>query len=467
MELRYSTILDALAALCVPAPKSDVIAIALQVDLKAKNITLTTASHKPDNVPTDHIYLIWQSLQTISDVYTQQRRKNHVQARAAAAAAYADADRTHYMQWTDGTRSPLMTKANRSLPEVQKPICDFNVALYRFSWKKFQHRFKKADYWKQFEGFCRQYADVPSVQSLHEVLDAIRKVYIIQEPSEVQMNRLSHLMAGLRQLFETVITELRQRFETVNPELEIRQTSNINKFLRFVKKVLYIHANAEILLRFAFSERLQPFLDPSMHFNLRQCSLKPFRSPCRMPPTPEAWERIIREALEAAPINNPCEDAIRALTRDLSDKWRTPRMTMFVHCELVLAVHFREEKKSQPNLLNPVQHIGVSKLSCQACNVFLEVFNSTAKPGDPRFVTRGCHGKSYFPWGFPMLNFNHQLRTFIRSEFIKQMATQFIRQLRNHSRSLSDSTTGSNPDDSVSSLVPTMIQITLAEAANI
>ena len=52
---------------------------------------------------------------------------------------------------------------------------------------------------------------------------------------------------------------------------------------------------------------------------------------------------------------------------------------------------------------SPVRHLRMpiiltSKLSCNACPRFIEASN---KCSNWKFHTRGCHGKWYFPWGFP------------------------------------------------------------------
>jgi hypothetical protein len=171
-----------------------------------------------------------------------------------------------------------------------------------------------------------------------------------------------------------------------------------------------------------------------------------------MPQNAGAWEAIIREALNAFPEVTPSDDIIRKLSTQLSARWEHSYMKTSVHCEVVLAVHFREKKKKYPKLNNPVQNIGVSKLSCKACSVFLMALNDSAKKGDPRFVTRGCHGKAYFPSGFPKLKlFPTDVTRSIQSNFVKGMAMVFALQLTTSSRPLSDSTTGSHPDDSESS----------------
>jgi len=47
-------------------------------------------------------------------------------------------------------------------------------------------------------------------------------------------------------------------------------------------------------------------------------------------------------------------------------------------------------------------YLGVSKLSCHGCSSFVDGFNKVHKTG---FMTRGSHGKSYYPWQFPSGNF--------------------------------------------------------------
>ncbi|KAG0632749.1 hypothetical protein HOY80DRAFT_897586, partial [Tuber brumale] len=43
-------------------------------------------------------------------------------------------------------------------------------------------------------------------------------------------------------------------------------------------------------------------------------------------------------------------------------------------------------------------YIGVSKLSCSACRIWIEAFNELSRR---RVYTRGLHGKWYWPWGIP------------------------------------------------------------------
>jgi hypothetical protein len=52
----------------------------------------------------------------------------------------------------------------------------------------------------------------------------------------------------------------------------------------------------------------------------------------------------------------------------------------------------------QPNLPKAYSYIGVSKLSCNGCDSFIKAFN---RENGSHWITKGCHGKSYYPWMFP------------------------------------------------------------------
>jgi hypothetical protein len=43
-------------------------------------------------------------------------------------------------------------------------------------------------------------------------------------------------------------------------------------------------------------------------------------------------------------------------------------------------------------------YIGISKLSCRGCEIFIRAFN---KVHHTKFVSKGQHHKAYYPWQFP------------------------------------------------------------------
>lgn len=90
-----------------------------------------------------------------------------------------------------------------------------------------------------------------------------------------------------------------------------------------------------------------------------------------------------------------------------------------VHCECFLLQQFASD-------MSAFRYIGVSKLSCYACENFFQAYTSTF--GSSRaFYTKGCHGKLYPKWVAPHLTSaqdDKQLRT--------NLATQLMTTLSNY-----------------------------------
>ncbi|KAG0633589.1 hypothetical protein HOY80DRAFT_857560, partial [Tuber brumale] len=71
-----------------------------------------------------------------------------------------------------------------------------------------------------------------------------------------------------------------------------------------------------------------------------------------------------------------------------------------VHCECKLIRHLETTNEDQWDNIPPFSYIGVSKLSCSACRIWIRSFN---KLGGRQYYTRGSHGKWYWPWGMPKM----------------------------------------------------------------
>lgn len=67
-----------------------------------------------------------------------------------------------------------------------------------------------------------------------------------------------------------------------------------------------------------------------------------------------------------------------------------------IHCEDTLVQHKHPHSSPMPLYT----YIGVSKLSCPLCHLFLQEFG---KETGKMFKTKGTHSKIYYPWGFPRL----------------------------------------------------------------
>jgi len=78
------------------------------------------------------------------------------------------------------------------------------------------------------------------------------------------------------------------------------------------------------------------------------------------------------------------------------------RYELRIHCGVALTLYLREHWKGpQKNI-----YLGYSKLSCIASYCFLQGIRETT---EIKFMTKGCHQKRYFPWGFPQQQ-SHCLR---------------------------------------------------------
>jgi hypothetical protein len=71
---------------------------------------------------------------------------------------------------------------------------------------------------------------------------------------------------------------------------------------------------------------------------------------------------------------------------------------LIIHCEVKLLLHIFRIENELPDTPKAYTYIGVSELSCRGCSAFFEFFN---RIHNTRFVTKGSHGKSYWPWQFP------------------------------------------------------------------
>ena len=63
-----------------------------------------------------------------------------------------------------------------------------------------------------------------------------------------------------------------------------------------------------------------------------------------------------------------------------------------VHCECALVQYLGEGRDVLWGDVPAFSYVGILKLSCGACRIWLEAFN---RSGRQRFYTRDCHGKWY------------------------------------------------------------------------
>src|SRR5271154_2898636 len=76
----------------------------------------------------------------------------------------------------------------------------------------------------------------------------------------------------------------------------------------------------------------------------------------------------------------------------------TIKRDLVLHCEVRILLHIFKTENEFPSIPKAYTYVGVTKLSCRGCRAFFEAFNRMHRT---RFVTKGSHSKSYWPWQFP------------------------------------------------------------------
>ena len=155
-----------------------------------------------------------------------------------------------------------------------------------------------------------------------------------------------------------------------------------------LEKLTSLPRHIETLYGFAHSPRLQPALQYCLFIS----AVSEKSHIVQLPASPKEW----RSFLEVACYYHYDFQKTHAveLTKTFgSKKWVCP-----VHCECGLIQYLHTRRGDQWDHVPPFNYIGVSKLSCSACRIWIEAFNELS---GRKFYTRGSHGKWSWPWGIP------------------------------------------------------------------
>jgi len=110
----------------------------------------------------------------------------------------------------------------------------------------------------------------------------------------------------------------------------------------------------------------------------------------QLPNSKEQWVSILRTiSLKAFQWQGGVASKLLAMLHE-------PQEDCTVHCECSLIRHLGIKDGSEWDNVPPFHYIGVSKLSCSACHLWIKAFN---KVFEHKFYTRGSHGKWCWPWG--------------------------------------------------------------------
>ena len=167
----------------------------------------------------------------------------------------------------------------------------------------------------------------------------------------------------------------------------------------------------ESLLAFAHSTRLRCALQYRMSVGTAPVQARTVK----LPTTQEQWMSIV----EAAYTEH--SDSQWRESEELLNMFPSEDCVCPLHCEGQLIQYLTTKRNDGWDNIAPFSYLGVSKLSCNACANWIEVFN---KQGGRQFYIGGMEGKWRWPWGMPM----------VEGAVVKDMACKFAGEYRGYRR---------------------------------
>ena len=157
---------------------------------------------------------------------------------------------------------------------------------------------------------------------------------------------------------------------------------------RALEKLTSLPRHIASLYGFAHSPRLMP----ALRYGLSISAVPNEPHAVQLPTSLKDWESFL-VATCGGSYDFQKEHAV-----GLAQMFKSGRCMCPVHCKCRLIQYLQTRGGNQWDQVSPFNYIGVSKLSCGACRVWMEAFNERS---GRKFYTRGSHGKWYWPWGVP------------------------------------------------------------------
>ncbi|KAG0634368.1 hypothetical protein HOY80DRAFT_533270 [Tuber brumale] len=405
-NVRTHPVMDALAHISVSRPNFQVVAVALQFKHGTKEIRLTIAENKDvgDSL-VNHLYNIWGKLQALSDEYARQR----VEAR-------------HGNQGTEELDGDPIPSPPIPL-EVGQPLkIEIFREVYKYCLEKYMKRVKK------WLGGLSNF-----MEELYECRTGVGLGRFEQDLTEAVIT----LVLALKLAFKRSERKLtKDEWEEVywqsmnakkKTKLVLADSHGLGcerlarelkagdhpgdpfPLQRALEKLISLPRHIQSLFGFAHSPRLRP----ALQYRMTICAVLGQAQNVKLPASKDEWKSFLKIA---SGEENPWQEDD---ARKLFKKFGSQEREFPVHCECGLIQYLQTKHRDSWDNVPAFSYIGVSKLSCSACRVWIEAFNEL---GGPNFYTRGSHGKWYFPWGMPMAEGPlKKMREKVLNEYITQL----------------------------------------------
>ncbi|RPA96124.1 hypothetical protein L873DRAFT_1845501 [Choiromyces venosus 120613-1] len=379
-NVRTFPVLDAIASISVSQGKSQVVAVALQLNSEKHKINLTIAQNREVREGlVNYLTDIWAKLKDLSDEYARHRARGSKEYQG---------------------RSPEMPE------DVGLP---FRIEIFRdiylYSLKKQRSRIEK--WW---DNLCLFWMDVRErrggtnlqgieVNLYNAIAGLSLTLKLIDGLHENPQNQLTYqewetIYSNSIWVLKNIRLVLAERggssCENLALELKDYHPKGPFELRRALEKLISLDRHIDALFAFAHS----PHLRSALQYDLSISVVPEQTRTVRLPTSQQQWQSI----LEAICIQ--CYDWQGKDARHLLKKFPPKEHKCPVHCECGLIQYLHTKQNTVWGDVPPFRYIGVSKLSCSACRTWIEAFNELE---GRQFYTRGSHGKWYWPWGMPMV----------------------------------------------------------------
>ena len=397
---RTCAVLDALAALCVSAPKSEVIAIGFSYQ-KPKAELIIAANNGPPTASTfNHLRFIWESLRDISVRKLPGKQSLDVDPRVDSPQF----DMT--LSYGDITFHKLFIQVYKhSFKLARKRHSKYWPILQKFHLKfEMVHSGQAVVEWEYEELFEKFDNLTAALSVMQRNLHALQNKAWVADTKEIDqfiqgwfyIYRLGREVLEHRLACETwaLAVEASDNFHGYSTRGQLTNDVESNtpcRLRRALEKLCTFHFHLGTLLRFAFSARMRYMFSEST-LTLTPVKLYSPAYKQSWPSTEKDWRMLLRDIYENQEID------VVVSTENKAKEQRMLRNALAQgrqgkHCECLLIADFLSRDSSKL-----LAYIGLSNLSCKACLLWMEVVGEVTKR---KFFTKGSHDKWYPGWSRP------------------------------------------------------------------
>ncbi|KAG0137766.1 hypothetical protein HOY82DRAFT_647141, partial [Tuber indicum] len=389
--VRIFPILDALAHISLSRERAQVVAVALQLDSRREEIRLTIAENQGvTGSLVSHLENLWKKLQALSTECAGQ---------GVTKSDVGQVEPSHR------TELPLSEESPNMPPIVGLSLMtDIFRDIYQYSLAKQMSRITK--WWERLGQFLELLDEVQlaadqegfeqdlynMVLGLSSLVDFVRGRYnspgnpITDEEWEdayidgMMVSHYANLVLGDRH---------ERGCEILARKLQGRDSKEPFPLRHAIEKLTYLPRHIDTLLRFADSPRPRPELQYRMFVSPIPKQTRTIKLPASL----VEWKFFLKAACGEHDDDGLEASAVELLKMFGAEEWVCP-----VHCECGLIQYLQTKRGSNWDKVPAFRYIGVSKLTCTPCRIWMETFNEQS---GPQFYTRGSDGKWYWPWGAP------------------------------------------------------------------